>query len=246
MLAHVPSGDGRWRRSEVQVRALALDFGGTLARPGPRADGAVIARVLGSGPGGVPEGFAAVFDGVARRMREEGRALGVQSVFAEQLERALRECGASVPDLEGAIEAVFSAVPDAEVDPVAAEALRRLRRAGLRCVLACDTQRPESVRRRTLVAAGIADCFDALVLSSTVGVRKPHVRFYEVVVAAAGCRPEEILFVGDTPAKDALGPHAYGMQAVLVSPEPPAGLPREIGVVGHFAELPELLGAGRG
>ncbi|WP_051967327.1 HAD family hydrolase [Kitasatospora mediocidica] len=229
----------------VDVRALALDFGGTLARPGPRPDGAIVAEVLRGLAGTVvPDGFPAVFDAVGRRIRREDRARGVQSLFAEQLHRAARECGAVLPDLPGAIEALFTAVPDAEVDPAAADALRRVRRdhGGLRCVLACDTQRPESVRRRTLRAAGLADCFDALVLSSTVGARKPHRRFYDAVVDAAGCRPQEILFVGDTPAKDAIGPHAYGMRAVLVTPAArPDGLPQEIGVIGHFAELPGYL-----
>ncbi|MFC7640263.1 HAD family hydrolase [Streptosporangium lutulentum] len=109
-------------------------------------------------------------------------------------------------------------------------------------MLACDTQRPESVRRRTLRQAGISDCFNGLVLSSTLGVRKPHPRFYAAVVEATGCPAGEILFVGDTPAKDAFGPHGHGMRAALISPEGrPPGLHPEIGVIGHLEELPAYL-----
>ncbi|MGJ5894313.1 HAD family hydrolase [Streptomyces niveiscabiei] len=139
---------------------------------------------------------------------------------------------------------MFTTVPDAVVDARAAATLRRLHAGGLRCVLACDTQRTESVRRRTLRAAGVEDCFDALVLSSTVGVRKPHRLFCSAVVERARCRAEEIVFVGDTPAKDAVGPHEYGMNAVLVTTGPrPDALPSPVGVISHFTELPRYLEA---
>ncbi|MFE3183456.1 HAD hydrolase-like protein [Streptomyces violascens] len=42
---------------------------------------------------------------------------------------------------------------------------------------------------------------------------------------AAGCPPEGILFVRDSPETDALGPHAYGMSAVLVTSPPTPRLP---------------------
>ncbi|MQS15749.1 HAD family hydrolase [Streptomyces kaniharaensis] len=227
----------------ARIRALALDFGDTLARPGPEPDGVTVARILHGLDGTVvPEAFPSAFELVGRRIREEDRAHFTQSAFADLLRRSAQECGAVIPDPTAATEAVFTAVPDAEVDPRAADALRRLHERGLACVLACDTRRPEIVRRRTLEAAGIADCFDALVLSSTLGVRKPNPLFYDAVVSAAGCRPENILFVGDVPAKDAIGPYRFGMRAVLVTSSPrPDDLPESIGVIGHFAELPGYL-----
>src|SRR5262249_34995810 len=114
----------------------------------------------------------------------------------------------------------------------------------LTCVLACDTQRPESVRRQTLEQADIADCFAALVLSSTVGVRKPHPAFYAAVMDAAGCPPALVLFVGDTPVKDAIAPRGHGMRAVLISRRGrPVGLNPRIGVIGHLADLANYLEA---
>jgi putative hydrolase of the HAD superfamily len=229
----------------VRARALAVDFGGTLATPGPRPDGVVVAEALGGVSGTVvPESFPATFDAVTRRLRQRDRALGIRTMFTEELRACACECGAVIPDLPAAAEAIFTAVPDATVDPRAAHALRQLHDDGLVCVLACDTQRPEVMRRHTLHVAGIAGSFDALVLSSKVGIGKPDPGFYDAVVRAAGCRPEEIVFVGDTPAKDAIGPHEYGMRAVLVTSSPrPDDLPEEIGVIGHFAELPAYLEA---
>ncbi|MFE3183457.1 HAD family hydrolase [Streptomyces violascens] len=64
-------------------------------------------------------------------------------------------------------------MPDARVDVEAAAAVRKLHANGFRCVLASNTDHPGPVRLKSLRAAGIADCFDALVLSSALGVRKP-------------------------------------------------------------------------
>lgn len=226
------------------MRALAIDFGGTLAGPGPGPDpdGALVATVLHNLPGTViPQEFAATFDTAARRRRAH-RAERVRTPLTDQLVHAAHACGAVIPDPGTATEAVFAALPDAVVDARAAAVVRRLHARGLRCVLACDTRRSEAMRRATLRAAGIEHCFCALVLSSAIGVRKPHPRFYATVVAKAGCAAREIVFVGDTPAKDAVGPHTHGMRAVLITAGPrPPELPAAIGVLGHIAELPDYL-----
>ncbi|MFG2722185.1 HAD family hydrolase [Streptomyces sp. NPDC048416] len=227
----------------VQVRVLALDFVGTLAGHGPAPDGQLVARVLRALPGAVvPDIFAARFDHVTRRSRSGDGSPGAHHSFASRLRRAADDCGAAVPDLRLAVEAVFTAVPDARVDPRAARALRDLRASGLACVLASNTDRPEPVRLRTLRAAGIAHCFDALVLSSSLGIRKPDARFYAAVTRAAGCPPENILFVGDNAENDAAAPHRYGMSAVLITSLPrPAALPGPIATLGHVGDLPAHL-----
>ncbi|MFE9403536.1 HAD family hydrolase [Streptomyces sp. NPDC006530] len=218
-------------------RVLALDFVGTLAGHGPAPGGLLVADVLRGLPGTViPEEFAARFDTVTQQVRRYDR--GVRSTFATRLRRAARDCGALVPSLRLATEAVFTALPDARVDPAAAEALRQLHARGLVCVLAANTDRPEAVRLRTLRDAGIGDCFDAVVLSSTLGFRKPDPRFYVAVTRAADCRPEEVLFVGDNVETDALAPHLCAMSAVLVTSGPrPALLPPGIATVPHLSRL---------
>ncbi|GII52818.1 hypothetical protein Pth03_12070 [Planotetraspora thailandica] len=227
------------------VRALAIDFGGTLANPGPSPDGSKVAGILGSLPGmTVSDGFAAVFDSITGQLRRTDRDLGTQTPFAERLCQAAIESGTVLPEnVDTIVEKVFTAIPDGEIDAAAAQTLRLLHDRGMTCVLACDTQRPSTTRRATLQSAGILNCFHALVLSSEIGVRKPHSRFYDAVVAAAGCPVSEILFVGDTPAKDAIAPHARGMRSVLIATQRPAGLEESIGVIEHFSMLPEYLEA---
>ncbi|MFF3693297.1 HAD family hydrolase [Streptomyces sp. NPDC002221] len=223
----------------ARTRVLALDFVGTLAGHGPAPHGRFVAGVLQGLPGAaIPADFPARFDAVTGRPGEPGRPRGVRTLFPVRLGRAAQDCGAVVPDLRLATEAVFAALPDAEVDPRAAAAVRELRASGLSLVLAANTDRPEPVRRGTLQDAGIAHCFDALVLSSTLGVRKPDRRFYAEVARVAGCPAGDILFVGDNARTDALGPRAYGMSAVLVRPGPrPEALPPDIATIPHIGEL---------
>ncbi|MEU0932575.1 HAD family hydrolase [Embleya sp. NPDC005971] len=227
------------------LRALALDFGDTLAVPGPDPDGRTVVEVLRGMPGtDIPDTFAAAFDHVHRITRAGDRVRDEHTSFADEIRHAAARCGARVPDPEAVAGPVFERVPDSRVIGRAAEALRHIRaRRDLVCVLACDTQRPEAVRRRTLARAGIEACFDAVVLSCTIGLRKPHPDFYaEVERACGGVARQQIMFVGNTPSKDATAPHLYGMQAVLIAPTGrPAGLAEEIGVIGHFADLPDYL-----
>jgi len=230
---------------DLAVAALALDFGGTIAASGPAPRGRDVVAALDWLGWPSPVGL----DEAVEAGRAEARAAyrrGVQTPWESIVSTALRRLGAEVPDLAILVDAMWQAVPDAVVDPHAAQAIRTLRRTGRVLVLACNTQRPPAYRRRTLAAAGLANCFDALVLSSGVGVAKPDPRFYAAVADAAtdlvGCRPEAILFVGDSLENDVLGPTRFGMRAALVhGGPPPRGLPDGVPVITHLTELPDLV-----
>lgn len=227
------------------IRALAIDFSGTLASPGPNPDGSCVAEVVAGLPGcTVPADFADVFDAVNHEVRYADRLADLHTPFATVVRRAAERSGAVVPDPVAAAEAVFAALPDAVVDAHAADAVRELHRRGWRCVLACNTERSAVARRSTLVAAGIADCFAAAVLSSEVGFRKPNPEFYAIVARECAVPAGQILFVGDNLTKDVLGPRAYGMNSVRVARY---GGAHDRGpaadVLGHIAELPRYLEA---
>lgn len=144
----------------------------------------------------------------------------------------------------GAIDHLISQKP---VDPEAAAALRALHgELGLRIVLASNTQ-PHETRWPALQKAGIADLFGAALLSYPLGVRKPDPVFYRLVLAAAGCPADQVLFVGDNFPCDIAGPVKHGMQAVLVRPDgtprPGDELPAGVPLIRYFRELPALLEA---
>ncbi len=82
-------------------------------------------------------------------------------------------------------------------------------------------------------------------ISSSSSTRQPHPDFYAAVWRAAGCDPDQVVFVGDTPRNDVAGPRQAGAHAVLVAATPAAG-EQEVLVVGHVAELVGYVEAHRG
>src|SRR5437588_9185394 len=121
----------------------------------------------------------------------------------------------------------FAAYPDA------APALRALRPARLVVASNWDYTLPAVLER-----AGLRELVDGVVTSAEAGVAKPDVRFFEAALRAAGCRADEAVYVGDSPANDMVGAEAAGLRAVLVRRG--GGAP-DGESVGRLTELPRLL-----
>ncbi|HUY50348.1 MAG TPA: HAD family hydrolase [Streptosporangiaceae bacterium] len=229
------------------VSCLALDFGGTIATPGRTPHGHDVTEVLRARFGYEAQpGLAETIEAVRNEAAEGYRRSGRQTPWEMILGTAAGRSAVELPDLSAVADALWESVPDGVVDPAAAAVIHRLHDAGRVLILACNTQRPLASRQRTLAAAGLAGCFAALVLSSVTGIGKPDPAFYAAVCRAArrvaGCGPDGVTLVGDTLAKDVTGPLRSGMRAVLIhAGPPPAGLPGEVPVIAHLADLPGLL-----
>lgn len=130
------------------------------------------------------------------------------------------------------------------VDPAAATALRVLHDdLGLRLILASNTL-PCETRWPALEQAGIDDLFCVVLLSYPLGVRKPDPLFYHLVLAAAGCPAEQVMFVGDNLACDVAGPITHGMRAALIRPHGlllSEALPEGALLIRHVRDLAQLL-----
>ena len=96
----------------------------------------------------------------------------------------------------------------------AGPAIAALRRAGLRLVIASNFDG----RLRAVVAGlpELAGAGEGLVISSEVGVRKPHPDFYRAACARLGLPPDRVLCVGDDPENDVRGPERAGLRGLLV------------------------------
>lgn len=229
------------------VGCIAVDFGGTLAGRGDeKADGAAFVAALAQCSGwSAPDAFAAALDQAMKAARARDRANLHQTPFVEIMHDAADRAECILPGEKLWSERVFEHLPDARIDEAAAQAVRDLAERGVRLVLASNTRWSLSARARTLREAGIGDAFHALVLSTDIGVLKPHPDFYRAVLDAAGCPAAEVLFVGDTADKDIDPPRSFGMQALLVAPvweHDPQG--EESGLP-YFADLPALWEAAR-
>jgi FMN phosphatase YigB (HAD superfamily) len=82
--------------------------------------------------------------------------------------------------------------------------------------------------RRILTDGGILGRFETVVVSDTVGWRKPHPVIFEQALADMGLPPGECLFVGDRPDIDVVGAKRIGMAAAWLNVQRaplPGGLP---------------------
>lgn len=227
------------------IRELVIDFAGTLAdSPHSALTARDIVRALHHAYlWTAPPDFAAALHRAMTQARTRDQHTGRQTTCADLLAHAASACDASLPDTPDAAQcAVFAAVPDAHIDPDAAHAVRALAASGYRLLLAGNTRWPQAARERTLDTAGILHCFERVLLSSELGVRKPHGRFYAAVLRATEYPAAQVLFVGDNPAHDVEPPKTFGAHAVLVAP-----VGRRLDPLGTrpplLAELPRLLRA---
>lgn len=128
--------------------------------------------------------------------------------------------------------------------PENAAALQSLRDAGFRLGLVSNITLLGELVREDLHRLGILHLFDAVVLSSELGVRKPHPRIYARALEGLGVGGERALFVGDRLREDVAGPQAAGMRAVLTRQfrqeecDPESPTPER--VIERLADLPAV------
>jgi putative hydrolase of the HAD superfamily len=90
---------------------------------------------------------------------------------------------------------------------------------------------------------GIAHHFEVSLHAGALGCAKPDARTYMALARALTLKPQEILFVGDEPHADVVGPRAAGMQTVWVNRGRniwPADLPEADASVADLDELVAL------
>jgi len=97
----------------------------------------------------------------------------------------------------------------------AALLLAAARNAGIRT--AVITNGPGDVQRGKLAAVGLADAFDAVLISAEVGSAKPNTRIFDVALAELGVAAEDAWHIGDTLAFDIAGARAAGVEAVWLN-----------------------------
>ena len=106
---------------------------------------------------------------------------------------------------------------DDVLDPVS----RLSRRAGagraaarglrLACVSNWDVSLPQ-----VLEHCGLGAAFDVVVTSAGAGSRKPDPKIFELALERCGCRPGQVLHVGDSAEEDAAGAEAAGIRCLLI------------------------------
>ncbi|MFI0898694.1 HAD family hydrolase [Streptomyces sp. NPDC020983] len=190
---------------------VIFDFYGTLTPSTPAAvwDGHA---ALGAAPLGIP----------AEQWREAlntsfpERAVGALGDLPQTIRTLARRCG-----VEAGEDAVAAAVAVRlacqrellALRPDAVGTLERLRGAGVRIGVLSDCTVELAQCWPELPLAGLVD---AVVLSCSVGHRKPAPELFHRIAAALGTAPAACLYVGDGGGGELTGATAQGMTAVML------------------------------
>jgi HAD superfamily hydrolase (TIGR01549 family) len=98
-----------------------------------------------------------------------------------------------------------------QILPGTRDALERLRQNYALAVISNSDGKIDAVLRRS----GIADCFETITDSGTVGHEKPHPAIFEAALQATKAEAADSLYVGDIYSIDYVGARDAGMQATL-------------------------------
>jgi putative hydrolase of the HAD superfamily len=198
----LPPGGTIWRRALLEA----------LAKRGVSADEAELGRVLNASfPWETPE-----------ERREHATQEVARGYFAQLLTTAAIAGGAEPAIAQAAGAEAYATIirPESHLPyPETRAVLDEVDSLGLRQLVLSNHvwELPEICRAHGLLPP-LAD----VLTSARLGVEKPHPESYGAAIAAAGCAPGEILFVGDTYEADVAGPERAGMQALLVRRPHPA------------------------
>jgi HAD superfamily hydrolase (TIGR01509 family) len=205
-------------------RAVLFDWRGTLAHcppPGWWADRAFESIDRPATAGALSSAAAA--------LEEAGDLPDIDSSPDLHREATLRTFARHGLDAELA-EALYGLDGDPANHPLYPDAgavLREIHARGMGLALISDFHLD---LRPVLARHGIADLFDAWVLSFEHGIQKPDPRMFGLALDALDVRPEHALMVGDRASHDG-GAAAEGI-ATLILPPPPERLePRGLDVV---------------
>lgn len=74
-------------------------------------------------------------------------------------------------------------------------------------------------QERNFQALGLEKLFSSIIVSETVGLRKPDPKIFQLACHQLELMPEQCIFVGDNEVVDIVGAKSVGMQTILFDPE---------------------------
>lgn len=122
-------------------------------------------------------------------------------------------------------------------EPGTAEALERLKNAGIRLAVVSNS---DGRAAAALAAGGLLDAFEFVIDSAEVGVEKPDPRIFQIALDRLGVSASDALYVGDLYEVDVVGARAAGLDVVLLDPAG-ANAGRDVRIFRSVAELADGL-----
>jgi putative hydrolase of the HAD superfamily len=211
----------------MRLRAILLDYGGTLDGPGSHWLDRFLHLYRTAGVRLSFERFRAAFDHATRCAYADPAVAGMdlQPLIAFHVARQMEQLGAGAPALAARVVAEFVSASRAEL----AESRAVLDRLRHRVRLGVVSNFYGNVGR-LLEEAGIASLLATIIDSSRVGVSKPDPQIFALALQVLACQPSETLYVGDSFDKDMVGARAAGLRTAWL-----------LGAVERTCPAPELV-----
>jgi putative hydrolase of the HAD superfamily len=235
----------------MSVRAVLLDLDGTLLRDDHMTS--VVDRVAAELGRRYGVDGAALAAADAREWAsywpgvETACMLGsvpTDGIVREVWRRALDAMGVADPGAPGEALSLHAALEGAawRLYPETLDVLDALRDRGIR--LAIITNGPSALQRAKLVATGVSERVDAVVVSGELGAQKPDPALFATALEQLGVAATDALHVGDSREADVAGARAAGVRSVWLDRAgrgDPGGI-RPDHVVGDLTEVLALVG----
>jgi putative hydrolase of the HAD superfamily len=166
------------------------------------------------------DAFVQTYRQVNRRFMEQTKADGRETHNRLWVAGALQALGYAVDPsdarVDEAVEAYFEPfVRSCQLIPGTYDMLASLR-GRYRLGLVSNFTHPPAVEH-ILARVGLERCFDQIVISGRLGVRKPHPTIFRELTRLLALAPDEIVFVGDELQADIVGAQKAGMQTVWMT-----------------------------
>ena len=235
-----------------RVAAVFFDFGGTLFSY--RQVGGGTGRLIYDAVGRLGVEVEPGRIGAAYRDATRDAYIGLQErpyylhreLFEDTWRRFARALGAEpradwvdwlIASQREVVTLQFSLRPDCVAT------LAELRDAGLRIAVVSNID--DDYLQPMIARAGLADVLHHWTSSEEARSCKPDAGIYRYACAKAGCAPEQVLFVGDSPEQDVAGARALGMTTVLLreegTPPPGSGVGTTAEPHHHITSLAEVI-----
>jgi HAD superfamily hydrolase (TIGR01509 family) len=186
---------------------------------------------------------------VDQEMRSTRYARDLELPTEERFAAVVERLGVVDTELPGVMTAIHMGAirRHTAVPPHHAEILIELKRR-VRIGLCSNFSHSETARR-ILEDFDLLRHFDAVVISESVGIRKPRAEIFAAVLDRLGVAPGEVMHVGDSLHADVGGAAAFGIPSVWITrrvSDPDRQLREHAGatpdfVIRDLAELPSLL-----
>jgi putative hydrolase of the HAD superfamily len=238
--------------SEGMVNAVVFDLYGTLVD---------IATDEQS-----PE-FWEQFSRDLRRQGIDAEATSLRLLYTRLCEEAVERVGGEGFILEGVFERLLGALVRKPTEYGVTQLAERFRSLSIksltirpyskpllatliqsRCKTALASNTEAIFTRFDLRQCGLDSYFDAIVLSSDVGMRKPDPRLFHLVLSRLEVSEDRAVFIGDTFEDDILGAQQAGLRSLFVNPRGATfgsrqllASPRVIGVLPSLASIEQGL-----